>query len=162
MKAAVSFISRWQGTFARSRHGVQVDGLTPVAVAVGMVMSEYADWTTGENIRPGHKRVAEVVGTSLATVKRSVSALESAGWLGCDERGTFGRASVYRLTIPPLVDTVTGELSMPQAHRNGVTGDPVGDAAESRNGVIWAYVTGSPVTPHLYRPVVRRGLGLAA
>ena len=155
-----SFVSRWRHAFAWTPHGAAVDGIGPTAVAVALVMSEYADWKTGANIRPGHDRLAVVVGVTKAAIKRAIKSLEAAGWIENEQRGSFGRASVYRLAIPSLVDMGTGEVSAP------VTGSPAipwGSRAGHRNGVISTSVTGSLVTPHLcHDPCRPRALTLVA
>lgn len=164
------FTSRWRRAFTRTRHGAPHDCLTPTAVAVGLVLSEYADWDTGTGARPGLERIATVVGTSPKTVVRAVQALVAAEWLEREERGTFGRATSYRLTIPSLVHLGTGEVSAPtkgsdqdvvERPRNGVTGVPVAltvtgslvsslrRRASTRNGVTGVHVTGSLVSHHL-------------
>lgn len=133
MSRAKSFPSTWRRAFTRTRHGTPHDVLTPTAVAVGLVMSEYASWETGGGIRPGHARIATVVGVSQATVKRAVALLLESGWIAEQQRGGFGRASVFQLVIPPLVDErdgtisspVTGSLVSPWGSRNGVTGEPL-------------------------------------
>ena len=145
------FATRWRRTFARSRHG-KIDGLTPTAVCVGFLLCEYGDWDTGANIRPGHRRIADTIGTTPATVKRSVSALVRSGWVDLEAHGSYGRASTYRLSIPSLVHPVTGTVTVP------VTGTPViplRKRAVTRNGVTGVRLTGTPVTPHLYRPIGR-------
>ena len=147
-----SFVSQWRRTFTKTSHGLTVDGISSTSVAVGLVLCEYADWQTGAGIRPGHERVARVVGASRATVKRSVAALVTAGWIESEDRGSFGRASTYRLTIPPLLVIGTGEITPP------VTGSPMtpwGEVPETRNGVMGAHLTGSPMTHHLCQTYVR-------
>jgi hypothetical protein len=141
-----SFPSRWRYRFVRTAHGTTVDGISPTAVAVGMVLSEYADWNTGGGIRPGRQRVAAVVGVSVPTVTRSIAALTSTGWIATDERGSFGKASTYRLTIPALEDKSSGVISLP------VSGSPVShsDARETApQRLTGAHSTGSPVSHQL-------------
>ena len=125
-----SFPAQWRQAFTRTLHGRQAagddgprrSGLSTTAIAVGFVLASYADTLTGENIRPGLERVAAGMGISVATVKRAVRDLHGAGWIATTEVGSYGRASVYKLTIPPLFDTATGEIPTP---RNGVTSDTV-------------------------------------
>lgn len=101
MNRSKSFPSTWRRAFSRFRHGAA--GISPTAVAVGFVMSEYADWTTGGNIRPGRKRLAETLGVDVATIGRCIQTLTRHGWIVTDQRGKFGSPSIYRLTIPPLI-----------------------------------------------------------
>jgi len=152
------FTSRWRRAFTRSRHGAPHDCLSPTAVAVGLVLSEYADWQTGTAARPGLERIATVVGTSHKTVVRSIAALVAAEWIERESRGTFGRATSYRLTIPSLVHLGTGEVSTPRngGTRDPVTGPPTGSpvtlldaGATTRNQVTGVRVTGSRVTHYL-------------
>jgi DNA-binding transcriptional MocR family regulator len=148
------------------------DGLTPTSVAVGLVMSEYADWATGGDIRPGRDRLAAVIGVSIATVTRSITALHTTGWITTDEVGTFGRTSVYRLTIPPLVIITTGEITTPitgspVSHlpaRNRLTSEPLRAAQNRRNRLTGDDITGSPVSHHLYQDLTHTPtpLGTAA
>lgn len=159
------FTSRWRRVFARTRHGGRFDCLTPTSVAVGMVLSEYADWETGAGARPGLERLAEVVGTSQKTVVRCVQALVASGWIEREERGTFGRATSYRLTIPPLVHLGSGEVHGPS---NGVTGVPVMDRStgspvsrldgrpSARNGDTGVHVTGTLVSHYLCHDLLAR------
>lgn len=149
-----SFPARWRKAFRNTAHGVSTDGLTPASVAVGLLLSEYADWETGGSIRPGHDRLSRTVGISRATVKRCVAALIRAGWIALDDRGSFGRASTYRLEIPPLVVITTGEIQPP------VTGSPVsplGEVAATRNGLTGAHITGSLVSHHLEKTFALAG-----
>ena len=153
------FVSRWRGAFTRTMHGLERDGLTPAAVAVGLVLADYADWHTGGGIRPGRKRVALTVGVSVATVGRCIAALVAAEWLATDERGSFGRSSTYRLTIPPQEKTDTGEITPPVIgspvsllpDRNRLTGEPLKAAQTIRNRLTGAHPIGSPVSHHLYQ-----------
>jgi len=111
-----------------------------------MVMSEYADWDTGGDVRPGLERIAATVGVSVKTTKRCVTQLVTAEWLAIDARGSFGRATVYRLTVPALVNLSDGTVTPP------VTGSlvsPLDGTPDTRNGVTGVHVTGSPMTPHL-------------
>jgi hypothetical protein len=159
-RATASFPSRWRYVFVRAEHGLKVDGLNATSVAVGLVLSEFADWTTGGNVRPGHKMIARAIGTTLAPVKKSISALVSSGWLTIDDRGSFGRATTYRLVIPPLVSLTTGEITPPVTGSNLTPWEKPG---EDRNGVVSACVTGSNLTPQLcqeLRPA--RGLRVVA
>jgi hypothetical protein len=156
MEMSKAFTSRWRYTFARTPHSTATDGIGSTAVAVGMVMSEYADWKTGSNIRPGHERLAAVVGVTKVAVKRSIKSLEIAGWIQTEQRGAFGRASVYKLRIPSLVDTVTGEIS---TSVTGSVGTTLGKRPGGRNGVVSVPLTGSVATTHLYQDLCA-GTGL--
>jgi hypothetical protein len=154
---ASSFPARWRRAFTRTDHGRTVDGLTPTAIAVGLVLSEYADWATGSGIRPTRKRVAGTVGVSVAAVGRAVADLITAGWLATEERGSFGRPSTHRLTIPSLVILATGEVSAPVTGspvrhlptRNRLTSAPLSAPGATRNRLTGAHVTGSLVRHHL-------------
>lgn len=140
-----SFTAQWRRRFCRARHGDH-DGVGTVGVAVGLVLAEYADWATGENARPGLDRVADVVGCSTATVKRGIKMLVISGWIECTDRGSFGRASTYRLTIPPLVDTSSGEIHAPLT---GARVIPWTRPGRDRNGLTGERVTGARVSHHL-------------
>lgn len=81
-----------------------VEGLTPTAQHIALVLSTYADGN-GEQIRPTVETVVRVSGRSRATVHSALRALRDTGWLRQLSRGSGKgkRASEYRLTIPPKV-----------------------------------------------------------
>lgn len=160
MSKPSSFPSRWRYAFVRTPHRLDVDGISPTSVAVGLVMSEWADWRTGGNIRPGRKRIASVVGISVPTVTRSIAALSSAGWLATDQRGSFGLSSVYRLTIPSLANVTTGVITGP------VSGSPMSHSDTPNDSPQWltgALSSGSPMSHQLSQYLSRgRSLRLVA
>lgn len=73
--------------------------LTSTVVAVGMVLSTYADLGTGSNARPARGTMAKGVGVGVDTVHRALGALCALGWL---ERVTSrpGHPVSYQLTVP--------------------------------------------------------------
>jgi hypothetical protein len=71
---------------------------------VGFVMATYAD-PNGTRIRPGAAELAAAVGDGESTLRRRVSFLRKAGLIVQTSRGGgrngAGRATEYRLTLPP-------------------------------------------------------------
>jgi len=67
-------------------------------VAVLSVILEHANTTTGE-AWPGMTRICELAGMSKQTAIRSISRIESAGYITVER--TFGRVNRYTLTGPP-------------------------------------------------------------
>lgn len=71
---------------------------------VGFVMATYAD-PNGTRIRPGAAELAAAVGDAESTLRRRVSFLRKAGLILQTSRGGgrngAGRATEYRLTLPP-------------------------------------------------------------
>jgi hypothetical protein len=78
----------------------------PSVKLLGLVMATYAS-KDGTRVRPGQKRLANVMGTSVSTVERGQRALEALGFIEMTYKGhsagrgrSGGYASEYRLTIP--------------------------------------------------------------
>ena len=80
--------------------------LHPNTKYVGMTLASYADYSTGENARPGINRLALATGRSSRTIMRALGELEEIGLVEQVMRGQSrgrnggGLASVYRLTLP--------------------------------------------------------------
>jgi hypothetical protein len=80
---------------------------------LGLLMATYAN-SDGTRIRPGQRRLANVMGTSISTVERGQRVLESLGFVEMTYKGhsagrgrSGGYASEYRLTVPSdLLDRI--------------------------------------------------------
>jgi len=83
---------------ARSR----AEGMTAGCQHVALLLSTYADGD-GLQIRPTVKTLATVSGKGESTIKESLKYLRDYGWILQLLQGQTGRASEYRLTIPPRV-----------------------------------------------------------
>ena len=87
-------------------------GLRGVQLAVFIVMTENADWTTGRNMRASLETVARESGFSLSPVRRAVRALEDDAWIRCDHRskgGLTARATALNVTSTYSVLTLPAE-----------------------------------------------------
>ena len=87
-------------------------GLHGVQLAVFIVMTENADWTTGRNMRASLETVARESGFSLSPVRRAVRALEDDSWIRCDHRskgGLTAKASALNVTSTYSVLTLPAE-----------------------------------------------------
>ncbi|MGY1914434.1 helix-turn-helix domain-containing protein [Blastococcus sp. SYSU DS0973] len=69
---------------------------------VALLLSTYANGD-GTSIRPTVETLAAVSGKGQSTIKESLKYLRDHGWVHQVSRGQTGRASAYRLTIPPKV-----------------------------------------------------------
>ncbi len=88
------FVARWRGMLLSA-------GLDPTAVAVGIVLAEFADWATGDNARPSHATIGECLGgLSSESIRKATRRLEAARLLRAKSRPTTGRVTVWRLTDP--------------------------------------------------------------
>lgn len=95
----------------------QVHLPTMAAQAVARECARFADWGTGENVRPGRKRLAWNLNTSQDSVKVAISVLVAHGVLDQVEHG--GRsgprkvAAVYRLSVPEHLATPENLATFP-------------------------------------------------
>lgn len=94
------------GRFEWERILRRIQVSAPSVKLVGFTMATYAD-ANGGRVRPGQSRLAAVMGTSISTVRRGQSELETIGMLDMVVKGrSFGRghvgsfASEYRLSVP--------------------------------------------------------------
>jgi hypothetical protein len=141
--------------------------LTSTQYLVALEMSEFCDWGTGENCRPGVDKLAALTKLDRTTVMRARDDLEAAGWLELvGERGsTLGskRTNCYTLTLPtgcavPLVDPRTGRTLRP------VTGsavlpvqNPTGRTLHTTGRTV--HLTGGAVRPDLFNPFETKTAG---
>ncbi|WP_400158703.1 helix-turn-helix domain-containing protein [Arthrobacter sp. BPSS-3] len=101
----------------------------PSVKLLGLVMATYAN-SDGTRIRPGQRRLANVMGTSISTVERGQRVLESLGFVEMTYKGHSagrgrpgGYASEYRLTIPSdLLDRIP-MLEPDESHPAEMKGD---------------------------------------
>jgi hypothetical protein len=114
----------------------------PSVKLLGLVMATYAN-ADGSRVRPGQRRLANVMGTSISTVERGQRMLEALGFIEMTYKGhsagrgkSGGYASEYRLTIPsdlldriPMLDpdeSHPAEMTgISQSHPSPMTGDSV-------------------------------------
>jgi hypothetical protein len=94
------------GRFEWERILRRIQVSAPSVKLVGLMMATYAD-ASGGRVRPGQAKLAAVIGTSISTVRRGQSELESLGMLDMITKGrSYGRghagafASEYRLSVP--------------------------------------------------------------
>lgn len=89
--------------------------MPPTTKLIALMLASYSDGDTGENIRPGHARLAAVSCVSVSTVERSIKALREMGLIEelspgrSRGRNGGGLAAVYRLTLP---DDLLGSAEM--------------------------------------------------
>lgn len=76
--------------------------LTPTQKLVLVAMAEFADWKTGENIRPGTARISDMTGLSVRSVHRARAKLINVGALIEVEAWSHARPGIYRLPIDSL------------------------------------------------------------
>ncbi|MDI3211694.1 helix-turn-helix domain-containing protein [Arthrobacter sp. AL12] len=107
----------------------------PSVKLLGLVMATYAN-SDGTRVRPGQKRLANVMGTSISTVERGQRALEAIGFIEMTYKGhsagrgrSGGYASEYRLTIPSDLLERIPMLDPDENHPAPVTGDSTKDPA---------------------------------
>ncbi|MFE4078526.1 hypothetical protein [Paenarthrobacter sp. YIM B13468] len=104
--------------------------LKPSSVKLlGLVMATYAS-ADGTRVRPGQRRLANVMGTSVSTVERGQRALESYGFVEMTYKGhsagrgrSGGYASEYRLTVPSDLLERIPMLDPEENHPAPMTGD---------------------------------------
>ena len=101
----------------------------PSIKLLGLVMATYAN-SDGTRVRPGQKRLANVMGTSISTVERGQRALEALGFIEMTYKGhsagrgrAGGYASEYRLTIPSDILERVPMLDPDESHPAPMTGD---------------------------------------
>lgn len=101
----------------------------PSVKLLGLVMATYAS-RDGTQVRPGQKRLANVMGTSVSTVERGQRALEAYGFIEMTYKGhsagrgrSGGYASEYRLTIPSDLLERIPMLDPDESHPAPMTGD---------------------------------------
>jgi hypothetical protein len=80
----------------------RAEGMTTGSQHIALVLSTYGDGD-GRDIRPTIATLAAVTGRGQSTVKEALRYLREHGWVHQVSRGQTGRASEYRLTIPPRV-----------------------------------------------------------
>jgi len=92
-------------------------------------MATYAN-SDGTRVRPGQKRLANVMGTSISTVERGQRALEAIGFIEMTYKGhsagrgrSGGFASEYRLTIPSDILERIPMLDPDENHPAPLTGE---------------------------------------
>lgn len=94
------FIRRWhvnRGTWTSAIRGHVA--LRDAAVALTLAGYGNAD---GTNCHPGIMRLAEDLGSSPSTIKRSLAWLDEHGWISRTARGSrkLGHADTYQVSIP--------------------------------------------------------------
>lgn len=101
----------------------------PSIKMLALVMATYAN-SDGTRVRPGQKRLANVMGTSISTVERGQRALEGLGFIEMTYKGhsagrgrAGGYASEYRLTIPSDILERIQMLDPDESHPAPMTGD---------------------------------------
>ena len=91
-----SFVSAWTQAF---RDSVSPGG--PARVT-GYALATFAN-ADGSSVRPGMARLMLATDLGRSTLRRALPALIGDGWLVEVTPGTTGRATEYRLTLPPDV-----------------------------------------------------------
>src|SRR5450631_2076958 len=85
----------WEGALR------ETPGVSMPLRGVLSTMATYADFKTGENIRPSLSRLAEDLKVGRSTLTKYVGEGARLEWLGCTEdNGSRGKPSVYQLTRP--------------------------------------------------------------
>lgn len=75
------------------------ESVTRTDLAIALVLATYADYRTGENVKPKMRNVARQVGISPSNLSRGVGRLLEGGWLA--RVGTkWGNHKVFRLALP--------------------------------------------------------------
>jgi hypothetical protein len=73
--------------------------LTPAVIAAALVLSKFADYSTGGSARPSGATIARGAGVHRATVAHALAGLVSVGWIEVESKPQ-GAPWVYRLTVP--------------------------------------------------------------
>jgi hypothetical protein len=107
----------------------------PSVKMLGLVMATYAN-SDGTRVRPGQKRLANVMGTSISTVERGQRALEALGFIEMTYKGhsagrgkSGGYASEYRLTVPADLLERIPMLDPDENHPSSTPGESGNDPA---------------------------------
>lgn len=137
------------------------------AQAVARECAKYADWATGENVRPTRKRLAWNLNTSQDTVKVAIGVCIAHGILKVvaqgGVRGPRQMAAVYCLSIPDHLASPENLATFPDANRvvivhpKTVSGPkypanqpdkeaPAGSGLPAGNAPHWA-LSGEPTPP---------------
>ena len=91
---------------------VALADIDTAAKAVALVMATHANYATGEDMRAGTARIAQLAGLAERRTREMVGVLRDAGLIEWDGvRTAPGRARRYRLTIPD------GGSRLPVSHR---------------------------------------------
>lgn len=78
--------------------------------AVGYAAAQFADWTTGAEVRPGNELLARICGCSTKSAERAFAFIRDSGLMWRYHKAVRqGDADVYRLTIP---EDILGRVPM--------------------------------------------------
>jgi hypothetical protein len=132
-----TFVQRWcDGLEADERIG-------HTTWAVLYRLSMWADWWTGNNCRPGHRRVAQATRLCMTTVRHHIRIGIDFGYIEIVKRAHGGqgksRATIYRLVMPkeshrPLGDSVywgTVSAEVETSSSESETPSPIDDDYQS-------------------------------
>lgn len=104
-------------------------GLTDTEFRVLVLLANYADGKTGRRAFPSAETLAEQMGKSAKTVRRSLAALVAYGWLVKIDRP--GKTSEYTLSTPSTLDTQMSRVTENHPGHSDVQGpDPTLDKSD--------------------------------
>lgn len=128
---------------------LQIDPRLRAAVIPNLVLESQLDTNErmciavlamhGEVSFPGRDRIASLMGCSLATVKRTLSQLETKGWVVIERRrGENGRqtSNRYTLRVPEATHPISATTAVQDEPRTGVQPEPPPGSNRATNNTL--------------------------